>query len=129
LEPLPKNCIVSTTWAEAGKIGFSFVPILAPIFFGQKSIKGSMLDADFVNEMATIAKKHGKQADMMVEFYSQLEESISKVIFFVDCLKNPRQNDLQPETFTSPGFKTSKFPEPPYTFIYQFSNPDKWRLD
>ncbi len=99
------------------------MPFLASIFSGQKFIKGSVFDADFVNKMMSITNKHGKWADMMVEFYSQLEENISDINKIVDRFKNPKRNDFDAETFTSPGFKTFKIPEPPYTFIYQLSNP------
>jgi hypothetical protein len=77
----------------------------------------------------TITNRHGKWADMMVEFYSQHKESIKDVDKIVQCLKNPKWKNLDAKTFTSPGFKTSNILEPPYTFIYQLSTPPKWILD
>jgi hypothetical protein len=44
LEPLPKTHVASTTWAIANNVGLCLVPILAPIFFGQKSIECSIFD-------------------------------------------------------------------------------------
>ena len=77
LESLPKPCIASTTWSGSNNIAVCLIPILAPIFFSQKSIKGSVFDDDFVDKMKAISKKHGKWADLMVEFYNQQEESAS----------------------------------------------------
>jgi len=74
---LPKPYVASTTWSESNNIAVCLVYILAPIFFGQKSIEGSVFDDDFVDEMKVISKKHGKWADLMVEFYNQQEESAS----------------------------------------------------
>jgi hypothetical protein len=39
LESLPKPYVASTTWSESNNIAVCLVPILAPIFFGQKSIE------------------------------------------------------------------------------------------
>jgi len=68
-ESLPKPYVASTTWSESNNVAVCLVPILAPIFFGQKSIEGSVFDDDFVDKMKAISKKHGKWADLMVEFY------------------------------------------------------------
>ena len=78
--------------------------------------------------MKAISEKHGKWADLMVEFYNQQEESTSDLDKIIDRIKNPRRSNApDPETFTSPGFKTFDIPEPPYTCIYQLSNPSKWQ--
>ena len=66
----------------------------------------------------------------MVEFYSQQEESVSDLEKIINRLRNPKHsnaNATDPETFASPGFKTFAIPEPPYTCIYQLSNPSKWQ--
>jgi hypothetical protein len=54
--------------------------------------------------MEVITKKHGEWANMMVELYSQHEKTVSNVEKIVDRLKNPKQNNLDAEIFTSPGF-------------------------
>ncbi len=127
-ESLPKPYVVSTTWSESNNIAVCLVPILAPIFFGQKSIEGSVFDDDFVDKMKAISEKHDKWANLMVKFYNQQEESASDLDKIIDRLKNPRRSNApDPETFTSPVFKTFDIPEPPYTCIYQLSNPSKWQ--
>jgi hypothetical protein len=88
-EPLPKTHVASTTWAKTNNVGLCLVPILAPIFFGQKSIEGSVFDDNFVDKISSITKKHGKWADLMVEFYNQRKESVSDVDNIVDHLKIP----------------------------------------
>jgi len=113
-ESFPKPYVASTTWSESNNISVCLDPILAPIFFGQKSIEGSVFDDDFVDKMKAISKKHGKWADLMVEFYNQQEESASDLDKIIDRLKNPRRSNApDPETFTSPGFKTSISLSPP----------------
>ena len=126
-EALPKSHVASTTWAESNNVAVCLVPILAPILFGQKSIEGSVFDEDFVDKMSSISEKHGKWADLMVEFYNQRQESVSDLDKIIDRLKNPKRSDPDSENFTSPGFKTFKIPEPPYICIYQLSNPNKWQ--
>jgi len=59
-ESLPKPYVASTTWSESNNIAVCLVPILALIFFGKKSIEGSVFDDDFVDKMKAISKKHGK---------------------------------------------------------------------
>jgi hypothetical protein len=43
--------VASTTWSESNNITVCLIPILAPIFFGQKSIEGSVFDDDFLDKM------------------------------------------------------------------------------
>jgi len=125
LESLPKPYVASTTWSESNNIAVCLVPILAPIFFGQKSMEGFVFDDDFVDKMKAISEKHGKWANRV---YNQQEESASDLDKIIDRLKSPRHSNApDPETFTSPGFKTFDIPEPPYTCIYQLSNPSKWQ--
>ena len=127
-EALLKSHVASTTWSESSNIAVCLAPILAPIFFGQKSIEGSVFDDDFVDKMRSISTKHGEWADLMVEFYSQQEKSVPDLDKIIDRLQNPkRPNAPDPETFASPGFKAFDIPEPPYTCIYQLSNPSKWQ--
>ena len=127
-ESIPKTYLASTTWSDSNNIAICLIPILAPIFFGQESIEGSVFDDDFVDKMKAISEKHGKWADLMVEFYNQQEETTSDLEKIIDRIKNPRRSNApDPETFTSPGFKTFDTPEPPYTCIYQLSNPSKWQ--
>ena len=117
-----RSLISQIQWSN--NIAICLIPILAPIFFGQESIEGSVFDDDFVDKMKAISEKHGKWADLMVEFYNQQEESTSDLDKIIDRLKNPRRSNAPDlETFTSPGFKTFDIPEPPYTCIYQLSNP------
>jgi len=70
LESLPKPYVASTTWSESNNIVVCLIPIFAPIFFGKKSIEGSVFDDDFVDKMKAISEKHGKWADLMVKFYN-----------------------------------------------------------
>jgi hypothetical protein len=113
-EPLLKSHVASTAWSKSSNIAVCLAPILALIFFGQKSIEGSVFDDDFVDKMTSISKKHSKWADLMVEFYSQGKESVSDLDKIIDRLKNPKcSNAPDPETFASPGFKDFKIPEPP----------------
>ena len=50
-ESLPKPYVASTTWSESNNIAVCLVPVLALIFFGQKSIEGSVFDDDFLDKM------------------------------------------------------------------------------
>jgi hypothetical protein len=83
--PLPKTYLSSTVWEDTTDIGiclihlltpiFFLIPLLALIFFGQKTIEGSVTDKDFVDKMAAISPKHGTWADLMKETFNQLKEN------------------------------------------------------
>jgi hypothetical protein len=45
--------------------------------------------------MKAISEKHGKWADLMVEFYNQQEESTSDLDKIIDRPKNPRRSNLK----------------------------------
>jgi hypothetical protein len=127
--PLPKTYLSSTAWEDATDVDLCLVPILAPIFFGQQTIEGSVSDEDFVDEMAAISAKHGEWADLMKEVFSQLEENEIDIDKISDCLKKPKRGDEPASQFTASGFAASKIPKPPYIFIHQLSNSEKWKSD
>jgi hypothetical protein len=88
-----RSLISQIQWSN--NIAICLIPILAPIFFGQESIEGSVFDDDFVDKMKAISEKHGKWADLMVEFYNQQEESTSDLDKIIDRPKNPRRSNLK----------------------------------
>ncbi len=53
-ESFPKPYVASTTWSESNNSAVCLVPILAPIFFGQTSIKGSVFDDEFTIFLGSI---------------------------------------------------------------------------
>jgi hypothetical protein len=91
--PLPKTYLSSTAWEDATDVGICLIPILAPIFFGQQTIKGSVSDEDFVDKMAAISAKHSKWADLMKEVFSQLKENEIDIDKITDRLKKPKRGD------------------------------------
>jgi hypothetical protein len=127
--PLPKTYLSSTAWENATDVGTCLVTILAPIFFGQQTIEGSVSGEDFVDKMATISAKHGKWADLMKEVFSQLEGNEIDIDKITDRLKKPKRGDEPPSQFTTSGFAASKIPKPPYIFIHQLLNSEKWKSD
>ncbi len=127
--PLPKTYLSSTAWEDATDVGICLVPILAPIFFGQQTIEGFVSDEDFVDKMAAISAKHGEWANLMKKVFSQLEENEIDIDKITDRLKKPKRGDEPASQFTASGFAASKIPEPPYIFIHQLSNSEKWKSD
>ena len=125
--PLPKAYITATAWEDTNDVGICLVPLLAPIFFGQKTIEGSVTDKDFVNKMTNISPKHGAWADLMKEVFNQLEENETDVDKIVYRLKTPKRVDEPSSHFTTAAFASSHVPEPPYIFLHQLSNSEKWK--
>jgi hypothetical protein len=54
-------------------LGLVLVPIIAPIFFGQKAIKVSIQDADFKEKLESFSSKHLQWAKLMKEHIKQQE--------------------------------------------------------
>ncbi len=105
------------------------VPLLALIFFGQKSIEGSVTNKDFVNKMTAISPKHGAWADLMKEVFNQLKEDENDVDKIIDRLKKPKRGDEPSSHFTTTAFASSHIPRPPFIFLHQLLNSEKWKSE
>jgi hypothetical protein len=58
-EPLSSRFIADTSWAGTKvKLGMVQLLMFAPLFFGQKTVKSSVHDADFEDKMAEISPLH-----------------------------------------------------------------------
>jgi hypothetical protein len=62
---LSESYLKETTWETATEVGICLPPILAPIIFGQKPIKGSIYDEDFPKYMSAISVQHCKWAHLI----------------------------------------------------------------
>ena len=74
---LPAGYLAKSAWEDGQNIGICLPPIIAPIFFGQKPIEGSIHDDDFPEKMTTISEQHGKWANLMKEIFYQQDSDDS----------------------------------------------------
>jgi hypothetical protein len=80
---IPAKMVKDTTWETLEQVAICSPPILAPIFFGQKPVKASIYDHNFVNCMASISQTHEVWAELMLEIFNQQENDngdIDKII-------------------------------------------------
>jgi hypothetical protein len=126
---LPKAYISTTVWEDTTDVGICLVPLLAPIFFGQKSIEGSITNKDFVDKMTAISPKHGTWADLMKEVFNQLEKNENDIDKIIDRLKKLKRGNEPSSHFTTMAFASSHIPQPPYIFLHQLLNSEKWKTE
>jgi hypothetical protein len=100
------------------------LPMFAPLFFGQKTIKSSMHDADFEDKMAEISPLHLRWAQLMQERLTQEENDICNIDAVVDHFTKLR-NKAESLRMVMPGFSVTRVAKS--TFLSVFTLPaEKW---
>ncbi len=80
--PLQAKMVKDAEWEEATKdIALIVLPTLAPLPFG-RDIESTMLNNDFIKEMAKITVKHGFWAKMMVDAFEQEDTKFDTLSIF-----------------------------------------------
>ena len=93
-EPLSLRTIADTSWASAKvKLGMVQFPMVAPIFFQQKSVT-CVHDADFDDQLGKISLIHLHWAQLMRELLTQEENDGEDLDVVAQCLSKSRgKND------------------------------------
>jgi hypothetical protein len=127
-EPLSPRTIADTSWASAKvKLGMVQFPMVALIFFQQKSVTCSIHDADFDNQLGEISPSiHLRWAQLMRELLTQ-EENVSGDLDLVvqRLLKSRGKNDNAKMVTASFGIAQTADSTFLSTFILP---PEKWVL-
>jgi hypothetical protein len=128
-EHLFSKFLKSTSWDKAKvPLGLALIPIIAPIFFGQKHIEISFHDANFEDKLESFSQTHLQWAKLMKEHVLQQENDGKDVDTIVDrligkvCRRAPRKNFK----FTLAGFFETQIPDSSFFFIYNIPK-DKWK--
>jgi hypothetical protein len=124
-EPLSSRFIADTSWAGA-KVKLSMVqlPMFAPLFFGQKTIKSSVHDADFEDKMAEISPLHLQWAQLMQEQFTQEENDICNIDAVVDHFIKLR-NKAESLKMVTPGFSVTRVAESTFLSVFTLAA-KKW---
>jgi hypothetical protein len=128
-EHLSPKFLKSTSWEKAKvPLGLALVPIIAPIYFGQKHIEININDTDFENKLESFSPKHLQWAKLIKEHMQQQENDGKDVDTIIDRLfgqtrgTGPSKNSK----FASAGFVEAQIPESSFFPIYNLPK-DKWK--
>ncbi len=73
-EHLPKKFFKGTNWETAKvPLGLVCLPVIAPTFFGMKTMKTSIYNLDFEDKLGSLSNKHLQWAKLIKENVSQQE--------------------------------------------------------
>ncbi len=75
-EHLSSRIIAETSWASTKvKLGMVYLPMVAPFFGGQKTIKSSVNNPDFEDQLRAISPTHFQWAQLIKECLTQEENN------------------------------------------------------
>jgi len=67
-EHLSSRIVAETAWASAKvELGVVSMPMVAPLFFGQKTVESSVHDSDFEDQLRYISPTHHQWAQLIKE--------------------------------------------------------------
>ncbi len=86
-EHLSSKFLKSTSWDKAKvPLGLTLVPIIAPIYFGQKHIEININDANFEDKLESFSPKHLQWEKLIKEHLNQQENDVKDVDTIIDRL-------------------------------------------
>jgi hypothetical protein len=109
-------------------LGLAVIPIIAPIFFGQKHIEISIHNTDFKDNLESVSQTHLQWAKLMKEHVLQQESNGNDVDTIIDrlfgkvCSRAPSENFK----FALAGFLKAQIPDSSFFPIYNLPK-DKWK--
>jgi hypothetical protein len=128
-EHLSSKFLKSTSWDKAKvPLGLALIPIIAPIFFGQKHIKISIHDADFEDKLESVSQTHLQWVKLMKEHVLQQEKDGKDIITIFNRLFGKVRSRAPSKNFkfTLAGFLKAQIPDSSFFPIYNFPK-DKWK--
>ncbi len=125
-EHLSLRIVTETSWASAKvKLGVVYLPMVAPLFFRQKTIKSSVHNPDFEDQLRAISPIHFQWAQLIKEHLTQ-KKTIQKTYLVINCLSKSR-NKAETLKMVTSGLGDICVSDS--TFLSVFTLPsDKWSL-
>jgi hypothetical protein len=128
-EHLSSKFLKSTSWDKAKvPLGLALVPIIAPIYFGQKHIEININDANFEDKLESFSPKH-LQWEKLIKEHMQQEENDGKDVDTIINRLFGRTRGTGPSKnskFALAGFVEAQIPESLFFPIYNLPK-DKWK--
>ncbi len=122
-EHLSARILVETVWASAKVLlGMVSMPMVAPLFFGQKTIESSVHDSDFEDQLRNISPIHHQWAQLIKERLTQEENNSEDLELVIDRLPKSR-NEAESLKMLTPGFAGVQVSDS--TFISVFTLPSE----
>jgi hypothetical protein len=130
-EALSDNFLKDASWAKATvPIGMATFPTTTPIFFGQKTFKGSIHDEDFEDNMEEISPIHLKWVKPVKEHVTQQANDMDNVNSIVKRLlkKLTNKKSVDNAAYVTAGTTEAFFPESVFFYVFSLSNQEKWKI-
>ena len=90
-EHLSSRIVVETAWASAKvQLGVVSMPMVAPLFFGQKTVVSSVHDSDFEDQLKYISPTHHQWAQLIKERLTQEENNFEDLELVIERLSISR---------------------------------------
>jgi hypothetical protein len=103
-EHLSPRIVAETAWASAKvELGVVYLPMVAPLFFGQKTVKSSVHDSDFEDQLRDISPTHHQWAQLIKERLTQEENDSEDLELVIERLSKSR-NKAESLKMLTPGF-------------------------
>jgi hypothetical protein len=128
-ERLSSKFLKSTSWEKAKvPLGLALVPIIAPIYFGQKHIKININDANFEDKLESFSPKHLQWAKLIKEHMQQQENDGKDVDTIIDRLFGRTRGTgwSKNSKFVLAGFVEAQIPESLFFPVYNLPK-NKWK--
>ena len=122
-EHLSARILVETAWASAKvQLGMVSMPMVAPLFFGQKTVESSVHDSDFEDQLRNISPIHHQWAQLIKERLTQEENDSEDLDLVIERLSKSRNMKM-----ITPGFDGARVSDS--TFVSVFTLPtEKWPI-
>ncbi len=90
-EHLSSRIVAETAWASAKvELGVVSMPMVAPLFFGQKTVESSVHDSDFEDQLRYISPTHHQWAQLIKEHLNQEENDSEDLDLVIGRLSKSR---------------------------------------
>ena len=122
-EHLSSRIVTETAWASAKVLlGMVSMPMVAPLFFGQKTVESSVHDSDFEDQLRYISPVHHQWAQLIKERLTQEENDSEDLDLVIERLSKSRSMKM-----VSPDFSGARVSDS--TFVSVFTLPtEKWPI-
>jgi hypothetical protein len=124
---LSARILVETAWASAKvQLGMVSMPMVAPLFFRQKTVESSVHDSDFKDQLKNISPIHHQWTQLIKERLTQEENDSEDLDLVIERLSKSR-NKADSMKMITPGFDGARVSDS--TFVSVFTLPtEKWPI-
>jgi hypothetical protein len=126
-EHLSSRIVAETAWASAKvELGMVYLPMVTPLFFRQKTVKSSVHNSEFENQLRAISPKHYQWAQLIKERLAQEENDSEDLELVIESLSKSRNKAGSLKMLTA-GFAAVRVSDSTFVSVFTLP-PEKWSL-